>query len=327
METKNKKWAGNHSHSEIVIIAATAMAIIYINILPEEKIFSSVLIGLVISHLLILLITVFGGWMLLPERILKKFKKEASGKSYDFGWTSKFRMGFGFASLLFLLLAVYSYLGLAGNPVLQILTFTFLLLLAVNLFIGNIIARYGDSSNNIILPYVDLYKAGKNYVLDAGCGAGRTSISLSKTSSDINIVAFDRFDANYIEDGGRTLLRKNLDLAGISSKVTIVQGDITALPFSSNSFDAAASSFMFDHLGKNKLRALKEMYRVLKPGGRFMLIIAVRGYASFAIANVLTLAFDTRSKWSSLFRESGFHLIDEGNINFGAYFLIGKPLE
>jgi ubiquinone/menaquinone biosynthesis C-methylase UbiE len=327
METKNKTWFGSHSHSGIVIIAGAALAIIFINFLPEEKIFSSVLISLVISHLLILLITAFGGWMLLPERILKRFRKEASGNIYDFGWTSKWRKGFGFASLIVLLLAVYAYLGLAGNSVSQILTYTFLLLLAVNLFIGNIIARDSNSTNNIILPYVDLYKAGKNNVLDAGCGAGRTTISISKTSPDINIIAFDRFDANYIEDGGKALLRKNLELAGISAKVTIEQGDIMSMPFISNSFDASVSSFMFDHLGKNKLPALKEMYRVLKPGGRFLLIIVVKGYSSFAIANILSLAFDSRSKWNSLFRESGFHLVDEGNINFGAYFLVEKALD
>jgi SAM-dependent methyltransferase len=327
METKNKTWFGNHSHSGIVIIAAAILAIIFINLLPDEKIFSSVLIGLIVSHTLILLITVFGGWMLLPEKFLKKFKKQTSADRFDFGWSSKWRKGFGFASIIVMLLAFYSYFGLEENVILQILVFTLLLLLAVNLFIGNIIARDSDSTNDVILPYVDLYKAGRNNVLDAGCGAGRTTISISKTSSDVNIVAFDRFDANYIDDGGKSLLRNNLDLAGISGRVKIEQGDITSMPFISNSFDAAVSSFMFDHLGKNKLPALKEMFRVLKPGGRFLLIIAVRGYSSFAIANVLSLAFATRSDWKGLFQESGFNLIDEGNINFGAYFLIEKPLK
>jgi SAM-dependent methyltransferase len=327
METKNKTWFGNHSHSGIVIVAASILAIIYINLLPDEKIFSSVLIGLIASHTLILLITAFGGWMLLPEKALKKFRKQTADESFDFGWSVKWRKGFGFASFIVAILAFYSYFGLAGNPILQILVFTSLLLLAVNLFIGNIIARDSGSTNDVILPYVDLYKAGKNNVLDAGCGAGRTTISLSKTSSDVNIVAFDRFDANYIDEGGKALLRKNLDLAGITSRVTIEQGDITSMPFKTNSFDAAVSSYMFDHLGKNKPAALKEMLRVLKPGSRFLLIIVVRGYASFAIANVLSLVFATRKEWKRLFRESGFNLLDEGNINFGAYFLIEKPLD
>lgn len=326
METKNKTWFGDHSHSMIVVIAASILAIIYINVLPEEKIFSSVLIGLVISHVLILLIAMFGGWMLLPEKVLKKFRKQTAPDSFHFGWTSKWRKGFGFASLIVALLAFYSYFGLAGNPILQLSVFTILLLLAVNLFLGNIVARSAGTTTDVILPYVDLYKAGKNNVLDAGCGAGRTTISVSKTSPDVNIVALDRFDARYIDDGGTGLLKSNLALAGISSRVKIQKGDILAMPFGNNSFDAVVSSYMFDHLGKNKLAALKETLRVLKPGGRFLLIIAVRGYTSFAIANVLSLVFATRSDWKKLFSESGFKFVDEGNLNFGAYFLIEKPL-
>jgi SAM-dependent methyltransferase len=327
MDTKNKTWFGNHSHSVIVIISAAVLAIVYINLLPDEKIFSSVLIGLIVSHALILLIALFGGWMLLPEKFLVKFRKQISSESFDFGWTSKWSKGFGFASFIVILLAFYSYFGLVGDPVLQITVFTFLLLLAINLFIGNIIARASNSTNDVILPYVDLFKAGKNTVLDAGCGAGRTTISLSKTSSGINIVAFDRFDASYIEEGGKTLLRHNLELAGISARVTTEQGDITSMPFKTESFDAAVSSYMFDHLGKNKLKALKEMLRVIKPGGRFLLIVAVRGYSAFAIANILSFAFATRKDWKRLFRESGFELLDEGNINFGAFFLIEKPVK
>ncbi len=327
MKTKNQTWFSNHSHSWIVIVAATILAIIYINWLPDEKIFSSILMGLIASHTLILLIAIMGGWLLLPEKILKKIRKKTAADSFDFGWSFKWNKGFGFASFIVALIAFYSYFGLAGNQILQLLVFAFLLLLSVNLFIGNIIARASNSTNGIILPYVDLFKAGEKNILDAGCGAGRTTISLSKTSSEINIVAFDRFDSSYIDDGGRTLFKKNIELAGISSRVKIVQGDIISMPFDKNYFDASVSAFMFDHLGENKSLALKEMWRVLKPGGRFLLIIMVKGYSSFAIANILSLAFATRNDWKKLFRENGFSLIDEGDINFGAYFLIEKPSE
>ncbi|NVO10735.1 MAG: class I SAM-dependent methyltransferase [Bacteroidales bacterium] len=327
MKTKNGTWFSNHSHSWIVIISASILTIIFINWLPKEKIFPSILIGLVASHTLILLVTIFGGWLLLPEKILKKFRRKKSAENFDFGWSSKWNKGFGIASLLVALLAFYSYYGLAGSPILQIIAFTLLLLLAVNLFIGNIIAKASNSTNDIILPYVDLFKAGKENVLDAGCGAGRTTISISKTASDINIIAFDRFDANYIDDGGKALFKHNIELAGISSRVKIEQGDITSMPFNDNNFEAAVSAYMFDHLGENKLLALKEMWRVLKPGGRFLLIIMVRGYSSFAIANVLSFVFATRNDWKKLFQQSDFVLIDEGNINLGAYFLIEKPLK
>ncbi len=327
MKTKNKTWFSNHSHVWIVIIGASILAIVFINWLPNEKIFSSILIGLVASHTLILLITLFGGWMLLPEKFLAKFGKKTPADAYNFGWSVKWSMGFGFASFIVALLAFYFYYVLEGIAIWQLVVFTFLLLLAINFFIGNIIAKASQSEAGLVLPYVDLFKTGRSKVLDAGCGAGRTTISLAKVAPDFTIVAFDRFDAKYIDEGGKALLRHNIELAGITQRVAIEQGDITEMPFTDNSFDAAVSSFMYDHLGENKLIALKEMWRVLKPGGRFLLIIIVRGYSSFAIANVLSFAFPGREYWRQLFTRSNFKLVDEGDINFGAYFLIEKPIE
>ena len=101
METKNKTWFSSHSHAWIVIIAASILAIIFINRLPNEKIFSSILIGLIASHTLIITITIFGGWLLIPEKILKKFCKQDHANEYDFGWSSKWMNGFGYASFIF----------------------------------------------------------------------------------------------------------------------------------------------------------------------------------------------------------------------------------
>ena len=326
MKTENKTWFKSHSHSWIVIITALILAIIFINKLAQYKIFSSILVGLIVSHSLILLIATFGGWLLLPEKIIRKMKKQKPTTEYDFGWSSKWLNGFGFASIIVFMLAIYNYFSLAANPFIQLITFTILLLLAINFFIGNILARASKKEDGIILPYIDLFKTGRGNVLDVGCGSGRTTISLAKIGSDFKIVAFDRFDASYIDDGGKSLLKHNIELAGITDRVSIVQGDITATAFDENYFDAAVSSYMFDHLGENKLAALQEMNRVLKPGGRFLMIILVRGYSAFSIANVLSLAIAPRKAWRQLFVQSGLKLVDEGTINFGAYFLLEKPL-
>jgi hypothetical protein len=326
METKNKTWFSGHTHSWIVIILASVLAIVFINWLPQKEIFSSILIGLVVSHSLILLIAAFGGWLVLPENFFRKIRKPKSVNDFDFGWSTRWIKGFGIASFIVILLAFYSYYALAGSPILQMLAFTILLILSVNLFIGNLIAKASKGKSHNVLPYVDLFKAGRNNILDAGCGAGRTTVSLSKIGSEFNIVSFDRFDASYIADGGKTLLKQNIELAGLTSRVTIEQGDITATPFTDNHFDAAVSSYMFDHLGENKLLALQEMQRILKPGGRFLLIIMVRGYTAFAIANILSLAIAPGKAWKQLFNQSGLTLVDEGTINFGAYFLLEKPL-
>ncbi|RKX71783.1 ubiquinone biosynthesis protein UbiE [candidate division WOR-3 bacterium] len=47
----------------------------------------------------------------------------------------------------------------------------------------------------------------------------------------------------------------------------LIQADAASLPFSDRSFDRAILFAVFPHL-RNKLRALKELYRVLRPEGR-----------------------------------------------------------
>ncbi|MGA9754749.1 MAG: methyltransferase domain-containing protein, partial [Desulfobaccales bacterium] len=52
-------------------------------------------------------------------------------------------------------------------------------------------------------------------------------------------------------------------------QVTFQVGDAEALPFPDNDFDAVISNGVFN-LALDKARALSEVHRVLKPGGRFM---------------------------------------------------------
>jgi SAM-dependent methyltransferase len=48
-----------------------------------------------------------------------------------------------------------------------------------------------------------------------------------------------------------------------------VRGDVFSLPFPGGTFDAAVSVFLMEHLA-DPLGALKEIYRVLKPGGIYL---------------------------------------------------------
>jgi SAM-dependent methyltransferase len=87
------------------------------------------------------------------------------------------------------------------------------------------------------------------------------------------------------------------------------------------------SSYMFDHLGPDKRKALTESYRILKPGGRFLLIIAVRSYSTFGIASILSLFFPARATWKKWIEQSGFKMLSDGNINEGAYFCFEKNIK
>jgi len=248
-------------------------------------------------------------------------KDEKINNSFDFGWSFAWMNGYWIAGIAIVALACWIFVAF---PSLQILSFV-LFLLALNLFVGNFAMRSAGRLEFMTLPFVDLFSSDSDLILDAGCGAGRTTIALSKVMKKGRIIALDRFDASYIEGGGRNLLEGNLKIAGVADRVETVQGDVTKLEFEGNKFDSAISSYAIDHLGEYKLAALEEINRVLKDRGKFLLIVLVPNIWTFAIVNILCYhVFTSKKNWRELFKQSGFHLIDEGNINTGAYFLMEK---
>lgn len=199
-----------------------------------------------------------------------------------------------------------------------------LLLLSVNFFIGSIVARNFTKTDNMTLPFVDLFSSDKDIILDAGCGSGRTTVELSKVSKKGQIVAFDLFDPKSESISSKNLLEKNLEIAGITDRVRIVQGDVTNLEFEDNAFDTAISSLLVNNLGEAKLTGLKELFRVLKPGGKILTIVPTLSLQTFAVMSVFSLTLTSSKEWQSLFGQAGFQVLDEGTINFGKFFLLQK---
>ena len=221
-----------------------------------------------------------------------------------------------------LLCLVLGILLLSGASLIE-LTGVFLLIISIHLFAGNFIWRASKSVDYLTLPFTDLFSTDEDYVLDACCGSGRTTIALSKVLKKGRIVAFDRFDAPYIAGGGRQLLEENVKLAEIQDKVEIIKGDVTKIQIKDDTFDSAVSTYALDHL-TDKTTALKELNRVLKPGGRFLLVVFVPNIHTFLVANMLCLHLTSRGEWRRFFSETGFEILDEGAINVGAYFLARK---
>ena len=161
--------------------------------------------------------------------------------------------------------------------------------MSVLFVVGNQIMRGFRRLDQIALPMVPLIRGSNDLILDAGCGTGRTTIALGPMLERGRVVAIDRFDAAYIDDGGRGLFEHNLALAGLADTVTIERADLVAMPFDAETFDAAVSAHVFDHLGGAKQRSLSEVMRVLKPGGRFLMVVWTPGWSMFAVANLFSL--------------------------------------
>jgi predicted nucleic acid-binding protein/SAM-dependent methyltransferase len=97
------------------------------------------------------------------------------------------------------------------------------------------------------------------HVVDVGAGTGTLSIALARERADVMVTAVDG-DAEILE------------LAKAKPGAELVQwrkGLADALPLETASADAVVTSLLLHHLDRNtKQRALVEIARVLRPGGR-----------------------------------------------------------
>jgi arsenite methyltransferase len=101
-------------------------------------------------------------------------------------------------------------------------------------------------------------------VLDIGCGAGVDSIIAAKLVGPSGAVTGIDLVPEMLARAGA-----NACLAGVDN-VTFQESSAEQLPFPDNSFDMVISNGVFN-LVVDKVKALGEVLRVLKPGGRFML--------------------------------------------------------
>jgi len=64
---------------------------------------------------------------------------------------------------------------------------------------------------------------------------------------------------------------------------------------------------------------------VLKPGGRFLLIVWTPGWTMFAVANVMAFFLARKRTWRRMTTGVGFTLNDEGRFNGNWFALLSRP--
>jgi len=106
---------------------------------------------------------------------------------------------------------------------------------------------------------------GRERVLDVGCGAGHVTIGLAAQA--LHLTAVDLTQAMLDQT------QAQVEKRGLQN-VTIQKADVAALPFGDASFDVAVSRYAAHHFA-DPLQALREVQRVLVPGGRWLLVDVV----------------------------------------------------
>lgn len=107
-------------------------------------------------------------------------------------------------------------------------------------------------------------------ILDLCCGTGDLAIGLAQLAgTSATIIGLD-YSPQMLERA-----KEKVSHLSFKNKLTFVHGDVTDLPFPDSYFDCIGISFAFRNLtykNPNTSRYLSEILRVLKKGGRFVIV-------------------------------------------------------
>ena len=139
----------------------------------------------------------------------------------------------------------------------------------------NDIAHRYDLLNRMLSGGIDVYwrkralrelkKQPVNQLLDVATGTAEVAIMASKILQPNKIIGID------ISEGMLDLGRKKIEKKGLSPIISLETGDSEHLRFNDDTFDAISVAFGVRNF-QRLLQGIKEMYRVLQPGGKIVVL-------------------------------------------------------
>lgn len=187
------------------------------------------------------------------------------------------------------------------------------------------------------LPWI-IDGEGPLSVLDVACGTGDFSIGIARRSPDSVLVT-----GVDLSEGMLEVMRRKVCSASLSSRISAEQGNCENLRFGDCSFDRATIAFGIRNF-QDRERALRELLRVLRPGGRLVILeLSVPSCrvlrwlyclyftrilpwiggkvsgdaAAYRYLPASVLAFPGKDEWMAVMRSCGFSNVRHRAFTFG----------
>lgn len=127
--------------------------------------------------------------------------------------------------------------------------------------------KWGITPDPRVLEFANKLKP-RSKILDLGTGRGAQAFGMAELGFVVEGI-----------DGSESGIRDCIDRK-TSEDLNFIVGDVVSLPYKENSFDAAVECVVFQHLSSfyEFEKAVMEVLRVLKPGGRLFSLTAADDY-------------------------------------------------
>jgi ubiquinone/menaquinone biosynthesis C-methylase UbiE len=144
------------------------------------------------------------------------------------------------------------------------------LLTAVAMVLSNKVGKLRE--RDWLLDRLDLQ--GDETVLDVGCGRGLLLVAAARRLATGKAIGVDIWQGQDQSGNRPDATRANARAEGVADRVEITDGDARRLPFADDTFDAVVSNLVLHNIYNRTQRdgAVREIARVLKPGGRMGLL-------------------------------------------------------
>jgi arsenite methyltransferase len=111
-------------------------------------------------------------------------------------------------------------------------------------------------------------------VLDVGCGRGLLLNEAAKYLNSGKAIGVDLWLSRDLSGNAAEVTIANARAEGVAGRIEVKTADMRSLPIEDDSIDVVVSSIAIHNLPttKDRARAIEEISRVLKPGGRLALL-------------------------------------------------------
>jgi ubiquinone/menaquinone biosynthesis C-methylase UbiE len=146
------------------------------------------------------------------------------------------------------------------------------------------------------------------FILDVGCGGGKTVLDLAQISSSGKVCGID-----YSEEMVQLARKINKEFIQ-KGHVEIIHGSVSSLPFTDGMFNLV-TAFEAYYFWPNLIDDLKEIKRVLKPGGTLLIANEVYEHENFEKRNLRLakwgdMMIHTPEEYRGFLTEAGYMAIE-----------------